>query len=148
MVPSRAKAPEQSGALLLRMRVRIVRTATRLCAFQDVSLAVDIGHPRLSVTPLNSHHTALADVRFAAHYGLKSDIALSPKSAKIETHAPHQLAILFNHLVGAANLQGEDAATAGIFSLGFFHAIFSRGCNALRPRPSQPALRRPSTQWA
>jgi hypothetical protein len=50
MVPSRAKAPEQSGALLLRMRVRIVRTATRLCAFQDVSLAVDIEHPRLSVT--------------------------------------------------------------------------------------------------
>jgi propanediol dehydratase small subunit len=50
MVPSRAKAPEQSGALLLRMRVRIVRTATRLCAFQDVSLAVDIGRPRLSVT--------------------------------------------------------------------------------------------------
>jgi len=35
MVPSRAKAPEQSGALLLRMRVRIVRTVTRLCAFQD-----------------------------------------------------------------------------------------------------------------
>jgi propanediol dehydratase small subunit len=32
------------------MRVRIVRTATRLCAFQDVSLAVDIGRPRLSVT--------------------------------------------------------------------------------------------------
>ena len=32
MVPSRGKAPEQSGALLLRMRTRIVRTVTRLPA--------------------------------------------------------------------------------------------------------------------
>ena len=35
MVPSRAKAPEQSGALLLRMRVRIVRTVARLPALPD-----------------------------------------------------------------------------------------------------------------
>jgi hypothetical protein len=32
MVPSRAKAPEQSGALVVRMRARIVRTVARSSA--------------------------------------------------------------------------------------------------------------------
>jgi hypothetical protein len=46
MVPSRAKAPEQFGALLLRMRVRIVRTVARLPTFSDASAKP----PRLNVT--------------------------------------------------------------------------------------------------
>jgi len=86
MVPSRAKAPEQSGALLLRMRVRIVRTATRLCAFQDVSLAVDIGHPRLSVTFEKAAMLLSRRCPLEAHFGLKSDIELSPKGAQERTY--------------------------------------------------------------
>jgi hypothetical protein len=46
MVPSRAKAPEQSGALLLRMRVRIVRTVARLPALPDTCAK----QPRRNVT--------------------------------------------------------------------------------------------------
>jgi len=46
MVPSRATAPEQSGALLLWMRVRIVRTVARLPTVSDASAKP----PRLNVT--------------------------------------------------------------------------------------------------
>jgi hypothetical protein len=46
MVPSKAKAPEQSGALLLRMRVRIVRTVARLPALPDTCAK----QPRRNVT--------------------------------------------------------------------------------------------------
>jgi hypothetical protein len=45
----------------------------------EVSLAVDIGRPRLSVT-CQGCDVALADVCFEAHYGLKSDIAPCPKT--------------------------------------------------------------------
>jgi hypothetical protein len=51
-------------------------------------------------TPTANYRLVVAvdetDVRFAAHYGLKSDIAPYPKSAKLR----HQ-ATLFDHLVGA-----------------------------------------------
>jgi hypothetical protein len=38
MVPSRAKAPKQSGALLLWMRVRIVRKVARVSALSDAAV--------------------------------------------------------------------------------------------------------------
>ena len=66
MVPSRAKAPEQSEALLLRMHVRIVRTVARLPAEvagegQDQEgLSVDRRHasealPCKSFEPIGRH---------------------------------------------------------------------------------------------
>ena len=53
---------------------------TRQIAAQS-GVAYDIGAKGLSVTSLNRPRVALADVRFAAHYGLTPDIAPSPKSA-------------------------------------------------------------------
>jgi hypothetical protein len=38
MVPSRAKAPEQSGALLLWMRVRIVRKVAPVSALSNAAV--------------------------------------------------------------------------------------------------------------
>jgi hypothetical protein len=40
-----------------------------------------IARPRFNFTPLNRPVRCFADVRFEAHYGLKSAIALGPKSA-------------------------------------------------------------------
>jgi hypothetical protein len=60
-----------------------------------VSLAGAIGRPRLSVTCLNRPRFAVAEVRFEADYGFKSDIAPSPKGAHEQTHAPQQTARLF-----------------------------------------------------
>src|ERR1700694_2408907 len=44
--------------------------------------AIALGRPWFNCTSLNRPGVALADVRFGAHSGLKSDIAPSPKSAK------------------------------------------------------------------
>jgi hypothetical protein len=49
----------------------------------------------------NHESIALTDVRFVADYGLTSNIAGGPKSAKIETHALHQIVSLFDHVVGS-----------------------------------------------
>jgi hypothetical protein len=43
MVPSRAKAPEQSGALLLWMRVRIVRKVAAVSALSDAAVKASQG---------------------------------------------------------------------------------------------------------
>ena|ERR1700682_3789046 len=43
--------------------------------------AIALGRPWFNCTSLNRPGVALADVRFGAHSGLKSDIAPSPKSA-------------------------------------------------------------------
>jgi hypothetical protein len=52
---------------------------------ESVCDAIAIGRPRFNFTSLTARCVALASVRFGAHYGIRSDIALSPKSARTIT---------------------------------------------------------------
>jgi hypothetical protein len=79
---------------------------------------------------------AFVNVRFGAHYGLKSDIVPSPKSAcHNQTQPPQQIASLLKYLVGAGEQRRRHGEAQGYMQLPVCGTFRFTTRSPYRPQP-------------